>query len=174
MNNKIHNQQQKPAQGASSKANRGKPKGIPRGEWKEIPLNKLRRWEKNVRTTEAGEENGSALEASLQSQGLLQNLVVIEAEDGFHDVAAGGRRIEKLQALAEKKKLAANLYNQRWEIELGYREMKQSLLDSRYTLRSKTPEMIEQELWGVLLGYNLLRYQMLEMSRHCRGSTPVR
>ncbi|WP_443190429.1 transposase domain-containing protein [Pseudomonas indica] len=65
-----------------------------------------------------------------------------------------------------------DLYSQRWEIELGYREMKQSLLDSRYTLRSKTPEMIEQELWGVLLGYNLLRYQMLEMSRHCPGIYP--
>jgi ParB family chromosome partitioning protein len=110
MNNEIQSQQQKqkPAQGASSKAGRGKSKGIPRGVWKEIPLNKLRRWEKNVRTTEAGEETASALEASLQTQGLLQNLVVIEAEDGFHDVAAGGRRVEKLQALAGKKKLAAN------------------------------------------------------------------
>lgn len=65
-----------------------------------------------------------------------------------------------------------DLYSQRWEIELGYREMKQSLLASHYTLRSKTPEMIEQELWGVLLGYNLLRYQMLEMSHHCPGIYP--
>lgn len=65
-----------------------------------------------------------------------------------------------------------DLYSQRWEIELGYREMKQGLLASHYTLRSKTPEMIEQELWGVLLGYNQLRYQMLEMSRHCPGIYP--
>ena len=65
-----------------------------------------------------------------------------------------------------------DLYSHRWEIELGFREMKQTLLDSRYTLRSKTPEMIEQELWGVLLGYNLLRYQMIEMSRHCPGVQP--
>ncbi len=50
--------------------------------------------------------------------------------------------------------------------------MKQGLLASHYTLRSKTPEMIEQELWGVLLGYNLLRYQMVEMSRHCPGVYP--
>ncbi|WGG02140.1 IS4 family transposase [Pseudomonas sp. GD03721] len=65
-----------------------------------------------------------------------------------------------------------DLYSQRWEIELGYREMKQGMLAGHYTLRSKTPEMIEQELWGVLLGYNLLRYQMLEMSRHCPGIYP--
>ncbi|MCY1264127.1 hypothetical protein D9M68_283490 [compost metagenome] len=52
MNNsiKIQEQMQKPAQGASSKASRGKPKGIPSGVWKEIPLNKLRRWGKNVRS----------------------------------------------------------------------------------------------------------------------------
>ncbi|WP_448550551.1 IS4 family transposase, partial [Thalassotalea fusca] len=45
------------------------------------------------------------------------------------------------------------LYRYRWEIELGYREMKQSLLNSEYTLRSKRPDMIEQELWGLLLCY---------------------
>ncbi|MFC0712127.1 transposase [Azorhizophilus paspali] len=45
-----------------------------------------------------------------------------------------------------------DLYSQRWEIELGYRQMKQSMLDSRYTLRSKTPEMIEQELMGSTAG----------------------
>lgn len=36
-------------------------------------------------------------------------------------------------------------------------------------MRRKTREMIEQELWGMLLGYNLLRYQKVEMSRHCPG-----
>ncbi|MGC8073795.1 ParB/Srx family N-terminal domain-containing protein, partial [Salmonella enterica] len=35
-------------------------------------------------------------------------LVVIEAEDGFYDVAAGGRRLAKLHALVEKKKLSAD------------------------------------------------------------------
>ncbi len=108
MDNNTQKQQQKPAQGASSKASRAKPKGIPSGVWKEIPLKQLRRWDKNVRTTGVQEENGSALEASIQSQGLLQNLVVIEAGDGFYDVAAGGRRLSKLQASVEKKRLAAN------------------------------------------------------------------
>ena len=65
-----------------------------------------------------------------------------------------------------------DLYSHGWEIELGFREMKQILLDSSYTLRSKQPEMIEQELWGVLLSYNLLRYQMIEMIRRCPGVHP--
>ncbi len=57
------------------------------------------------------------------------------------------------------------LYRYRWEIELGYREMKQSLLNSQYTLRSKRPDMIEQELWGVLLFYNLIRLGMTAASK---------
>lgn len=65
-----------------------------------------------------------------------------------------------------------NLYTHRWEIELSFREMKQTLLDSEYTLRSRLPDMIQQELWGLLLAYNLLRYQMVEMSRHCPGVQP--
>jgi IS4 transposase len=44
-----------------------------------------------------------------------------------------------------------DLYSHRWEIELGFREMKQYMLKNQLTLRSKKPEMIEQELWGVLL-----------------------
>jgi len=58
------------------------------------------------------------------------------------------------------------LYSHRWEIELGFREIKQYMLQSKLTLRSKKPKMIRQELWGVLLAYNLLRYQMARMAYH--------
>lgn len=57
-----------------------------------------------------------------------------------------------------------DLYAHRWEIELGFREMKQHLMQNELTLRSKTPELAEQELWGVLLAYNLLRYMMSQMA----------
>ncbi|WP_337075892.1 transposase, partial [Aeromonas veronii] len=56
------------------------------------------------------------------------------------------------------------LYSQRWEIELGYREMKHSLQQHRLTLRSKKAVGIRQELWGVLLAYNLLRSQIVKMA----------
>ena len=56
------------------------------------------------------------------------------------------------------------LYSHRWEIELGYREMKHSLQQHRLTLRSKKAMGIRQELWGVLLAYNLLRSQMVKMA----------
>ncbi len=65
-----------------------------------------------------------------------------------------------------------DLYNYRWEIELGYREMKQYMLQSRLTLRSKKPEMVRQELWGILLAYNLLRFQMAQMAYSLKAVEP--
>jgi IS4 transposase len=63
------------------------------------------------------------------------------------------------------------LYGHRWEIESGYREMKHSLQQPRLTLRSKKASGIRQELWGVLLAYNLLRSQMVKMAASLKGYT---
>ncbi|WP_299011940.1 IS4 family transposase [uncultured Shewanella sp.] len=63
----------------------------------------------------------------------------------------------------------ADLYAHRWEIELGYREQKQYMLGNRLTLRSRRPDMIKQELWGILLSYNLVRYQMVKMANMLKG-----
>ena len=65
-----------------------------------------------------------------------------------------------------------DLYSHRWEIELGFREMKQYLLKNELTLRSKTPELVKQELWGVLLAYNLVRYMMTKMAYSLKGIWP--
>ena len=65
-----------------------------------------------------------------------------------------------------------DLYGYRWEIEMGYREMKQHLLESRFTLRSNLPELINQELWGLLLAYNLIRYKMILMAKSLKGVYP--
>jgi len=51
------------------------------------------------------------------------------------------------------------LYHERWEIELGYREIKTTLLKSAITLRSKKPDLVIQELYGMLLAYNLIRHE---------------
>lgn len=51
----------------------------------------------------------------------------------------------------------AGLYHQRWEIELGFRDIKSSMLSNAVTLRSKKVELIYQELWGIFLAYNLVR-----------------
>jgi hypothetical protein len=52
------------------------------------------------------------------------------------------------------------LYHERWEIELGYDEIKTHMLEREDTIRSRTVEGVRQELWGVLLAYNLVRLEM--------------
>ena len=52
------------------------------------------------------------------------------------------------------------LYHERWEIELGYDEIKTHTLEQRESLRSLSPELVKQEMWGVLIAYNLVRKQM--------------
>jgi len=51
----------------------------------------------------------------------------------------------------------ATLYQQRWEIELGFRDIKSSMQKNAVTLRSKKVELIYQEIWGLLLAYNIIR-----------------
>ncbi|KZN50965.1 hypothetical protein N482_06010 [Pseudoalteromonas luteoviolacea NCIMB 1942] len=55
------------------------------------------------------------------------------------------------------------------EIELGYREQKQYMFGNRLTFRSRLPELVKQELWGILLTYNLIRYQMTQMCMMLKG-----
>jgi hypothetical protein len=49
----------------------------------------------------------------------------------------------------------ADLYHQRWHVELDLRNIKQTL--GMDILSCKTPEMIRKEVWTHLLGYNLVR-----------------
>ncbi len=57
------------------------------------------------------------------------------------------------------------LYHERWELELGYDEIKTELLDREETIRSKKPDGVKQELWGILLAYNLVRVEMQHLAR---------
>ncbi|AOT07969.1 IS4 family transposase [Pseudoalteromonas luteoviolacea] len=75
-------------------------------------------------------------------------------------------------AMAYPASEIVDLYAHRWEIEMGYREMKQHLLESRFTLRSNLPELIHQELWGLLLAYNLIRYKMVLMAKSLKSVYP--
>lgn len=53
-----------------------------------------------------------------------------------------------------------SLYHERWEIELGYDEVKTDLLERQEAIRSKTPVGVAQELWAIGLSYNLVRLEM--------------
>lgn len=67
------------------------------------------------------------------------------------------------QAPAEE--LAA-LYPERWELEGAFDELKTHLRGgSQVVLRSKTPELIEQELYGLLLAHRAVRSLLLKAAR---------
>ena len=52
------------------------------------------------------------------------------------------------------------LYHERWELEVGNDEIKTHLLDRQEAIRSRTPAGVRQEIWGILLAYNLVRVEM--------------
>lgn len=85
-----------------------------------------------------------------------------------------GKTYEVLTSMVDAMRYPAldikELYGHRWEIELGYREQKQYMLGNRLTLRSRLPELVKQELWGILLTYNLIRYQMVELCFSLKGN----
>ena len=49
------------------------------------------------------------------------------------------------------------LYHERWELELGLDELKTQQMEREETLRSRTPWGVRQEIWGLMIGYNLVR-----------------
>lgn len=80
----------------------------------------------------------------------------------------GGQARQFLTSLCDAhrfpaREIAAH-YMQRWEIELGFREIKQGMLKNATTLRSKLPELVRQEVWGMLIAYNLLRHEIAQMA----------
>jgi hypothetical protein len=54
------------------------------------------------------------------------------------------------------------LYHERWEIEIGNDELKTHQLDRLVHLRSRTPCGILQEVYGILIAYNAVRFLMHE------------
>jgi hypothetical protein len=65
------------------------------------------------------------------------------------------------------------LYHERWELEIGYDEIKTHLLAREEAIRSRTPGGVRQELWGIGLAYNLVRVEM-ERAADEAGVSPNR
>jgi DDE family transposase len=69
------------------------------------------------------------------------------------------------------KEELADLFLQRWHIELDFRSIKCAL--KMDVLRCQSPEMVEKEIWMHLLAYNLIRGVMAEAAR-AHGREPRR
>jgi hypothetical protein len=57
----------------------------------------------------------------------------------------------------------ADLYHQRWHVELDIRSIKQTL--QMDILSCKSPEMVRKEVWAHLLAYNLVRQALAQAAR---------
>jgi len=67
----------------------------------------------------------------------------------------------------------AQLYHERWEFETTLDEFKTHLRGARTVLRSQTPELVKQEVYGLLLAHFALRGLMHEAAL-CAGRDPDR
>ena len=60
----------------------------------------------------------------------------------------------------------AAAYTQRWEIELAFDELKTHQRGPRTVLRSKSPDLVLQEIWGHLCCHYAIRSLMAEAATH--------
>jgi hypothetical protein len=65
------------------------------------------------------------------------------------------------------------LYHQRWEIETAYLELKSSILGGR-VLRARTPAGVRQEVYALLITYQILRTAMCDATNSQPGTDPDR
>jgi hypothetical protein len=65
------------------------------------------------------------------------------------------------------------LYHERWEIETAYLELKSSILGGR-VLRARTPTGIAQEVYALLVTYQILRTAMTDATNTIPGLDPDR
>ena len=73
---------------------------------------------------------------------------------------------------APAEQLAA-LYHQRWEIETAFDELKTHLRGARIILRSKTPDLVRQEFYGLMMAHFAVRGLMHEAALNA-GEDPDR
>ena len=64
----------------------------------------------------------------------------------------------------------AQLYRERWTIETTFAEMKTTLKGSSIVLRSKTPDLVRQEFYGLVIAHYAIRKLMQEASLGTRGN----
>ena len=67
----------------------------------------------------------------------------------------------------------AAAYHERWEYEIALKEIETQMLGPGGGLRSKSPELIRQELWGLLLAHYAIRSLMAEAAANQPGLIPT-
>jgi hypothetical protein len=97
-----------------------------------------------------------------QTEGVVVRVIVYRLE-GVPGAEPAYRLVTTLldPAQAPAEELAA-LYHERWEIEGAFDELKTHLRGAQIVLRSKTPDLVRQEFYGLLLAHFAIRGLMHE------------
>jgi hypothetical protein len=109
----------------------------------------------------------SRLYASTSDRRKRRNGIVVRAIDYRLKDVEGSEPLYRLittildHKQAPARELAA-LYHERWEIENALDELKTHLRGARIVLRSKTPELVQQEFYGLLMAHYAIRGLMHE------------
>lgn len=126
-----------------------------------IPAKSNTKWELLSGTAEDGLVR---MRVSPQARAKTPSLPEYWTARAVRMVSANGKERVLLTSLLDRRRFKAvdlaECYRRRWEIETSYRELKQSMLGTALTLRSQQPQGIEQEIWGALIAYNLVRLEM--------------
>lgn len=109
-----------------------------------------------------------------------RNRRTVEFEARMIEYTVNGERYKLLTDVSDPeitKEELANLYCDRWEIELAYGELKCRLTppppaSAPTHFRGRSPEMVLQELWATLATYNLVRQLMARGAE--RAGVPAR
>lgn len=107
------------------------------------------------------------------SEPMLVRVVDYSIDDG-RDNSTGYRLFTTLLDPAEADAAElAGAYTRRWEIELAFDELKTHQRGPRAVLRSKSPELVLQEIWGHLCCHYAIRSLMAQAAEHA-GHDPDR
>lgn len=118
----------------------------------------------------------SRIYASEKEQRHSENGIVVRVVEYRLEGVPGSEPIYRLLTTildpeaAPATELAA-LYHERWEIETALDELKTHLRGSRIVLRSKTPDLVRQEFYGLMLAHFAVRGLMHEAALRANEDT---
>jgi len=136
-----------------------------------VPAKKNTRW-----TIVEGTEQDATVEmkVSAPARKKAPELSVTWRARAVRVIGPEGKPVYLLTSLLDRKRFTAEhlqqCYSRRWKIETSYREIKQTMMGMALSLRSMTVEATRQEIWGMLIAYNLVRLEMARAAEQAKCS----
>lgn len=134
-----------------------------------IPAKSNTRW-----TVVAGDEVDGVVEMKVSAQARKQDPTLgnVWRARAIRTVTADDEQCYLLTSLTDTRRFPAEqlrrCYSERWQVETSYREIKQSMMGMALNLRSHSVAGTRQEIWGLLIAYNLLRLEMARAAEQAK------